>query len=111
MDGAGRNGAGTSLSLQRWRRLDTMGFPMSLMDYTGYAAAICTTSAYVPQVVRVWRTRSTKDISLKMFLVLITGLALWLTYGFLKGEIPIIAANGITLMLAGTILFFKLKHG
>jgi MtN3 and saliva related transmembrane protein len=81
------------------------------MDYTGYAAAICTTSAYIPQVVRVWRTRSTKDISLKMFLVLITGLALWLIYGLLKGEPPIIAANGITLMLAGTILFFKLKHG
>ena len=84
---------------------------MSLMDYTGYAAAICTTSAYIPQVVRVWRTRSTKDISLKMFLVLVTGLALWLTYGFLKGEIPIIAANGVTLMLAGIILFFKLRHG
>ena len=84
---------------------------MSLMDYTGYAAAICTTSAYVPQVMRVWRTRSTKDISLKMFLVLVTGLALWLAYGFWKGEIPLIAANGITLMLAGTILFFKLKHG
>ena len=94
------------------RGLSTQGFrPMSLMDYTGYAAALCTTSAYIPQVVRVWRTRSTKDISLKMFLVLITGLALWLTYGFLKGEIPIIAANSITLMLAGTILFFKLKHG
>lgn len=85
--------------------------PMALMDYIGYAAAICTTSAYIPQVVRVWRTRSTKDISLKMFLVLITGLALWLTYGFLKSEVPIIAANGVTLMLAGTILFFKLKHG
>ncbi|MFC1457678.1 SemiSWEET transporter [Microvirga arabica] len=84
---------------------------MSLMDYTGYAAAICTTSAYIPQVARVWRTRSTKDISLKMFLVLVTGLALWLTYGFLKGEIPIIAANGVTLMLAGIILFFKLRHG
>ena len=49
---------------------------MSLIDYTGYAAAICTTAAYVPQVIRVWRTRSTKDISLKMFLVLATGLAL-----------------------------------
>ncbi|WP_442931702.1 SemiSWEET transporter [Microvirga sp. CF3062] len=84
---------------------------MSLMDYTGYAAALCTTSAYIPQVVRVWRTRSTKDISLKMFLVLVTGLALWLTYGFWKGEIPLIAANGVTLMLAGTILFFKLRHG
>jgi MtN3 and saliva related transmembrane protein len=84
---------------------------MVLMDYIGYAAAICTTSAYIPQVVRVWRTRSTKDISLKMFLVLITGLALWLTYGFFKGEVPIVAANGVTLVLAGTILFFKIKHG
>jgi MtN3 and saliva related transmembrane protein len=84
---------------------------MVLMDYIGYAAAICTTSAYIPQVVRVWRTRSTKDISLKMFLVLVTGLALWLTYGFFKGEVPIVAANGVTLVLAGMILFFKIKHG
>ena len=84
---------------------------MSLMDYTGYAAAICTTSAYVPQVIRVWRTRSTKDISLKMFLVLVTGLSLWLTYGIWRGEIPLIAANSVTLALASTILYFKLKHG
>jgi len=84
---------------------------MSWLDYTGYAAAICTTSAYVPQVLRVWRTRSTKDISLKMFLVLVTGLCLWLTYGFWKGEMPLVIANSVTLLLAGTILFFKLKHG
>ena len=62
-------------------------------------------------VIRVWRTRSTGDISLKMFLVLVTGLGLWLTYGIWKGEIPIIAANAVTLMLASIILFFKLKHG
>jgi len=84
---------------------------MALLDYTGYAAALCTTGAYVPQVLRVWRTRSTQDISLKMFLVLVTGLCLWLVYGFWKSEIPLIAANGVTLMLASTILFFKLKHG
>ena len=84
---------------------------MALLDYTGYAAALCTTGAYVPQVIRVWRTRSTGDISLKMFLVLVTGLGLWLTYGIWKGEIPIIAANAVTLMLASIILFFKLKHG
>ncbi len=84
---------------------------MVLLDYTGYAAALCTTGAYVPQVIRVWRTRSTGDISLKMFLVLVTGLGLWLTYGIWKGEIPIIAANAVTLVLASIILFFKLKHG
>jgi MtN3 and saliva related transmembrane protein len=84
---------------------------MAWADYIGYAAAFCTTSAYVPQVVRVWRTRSTGDISLKMFLVLVTGLALWLTFGVLKGEWPIMLANGITRLLASTILLFKLKHG
>jgi MtN3 and saliva related transmembrane protein len=84
---------------------------MTLLDLTGYAAAFCTTAAFVPQVLRVWHTRSTKDISLKMFLVLVTGLCLWLAYGFGKGEIPIILANGATLALAGTILFFKLRHG
>ena len=84
---------------------------MALLDYAGYAAAVCTTGAYIPQVLRVWRTRSTQDISLKMFLVLVTGLALWLTYGIWKSEVPLIAANGITLMLASTILYFKLKHG
>ncbi len=84
---------------------------MSLMDYTGYAAAFCTTSAYVPQVLRVWRTRSTKDISLKMFLVLVTGLILWLAYGFWRGEMPLILANSVTLMLASIILYFKIRHG
>ena len=84
---------------------------MALLEYTGYAAALCTTGAYVPQVIRVWRTRSTGDISLKMFLVLVTGLALWLTYGIVRGEMPIIVANAVTLMLASSILFFKLKHG
>jgi MtN3 and saliva related transmembrane protein len=83
---------------------------MALSDWIGYAAAFCTTSAYVPQVLRVWRTRSTRDISLKMFLVLVTGLSLWLTYGLWKGELPIIVANGATLVLAGTILFFKLRY-
>lgn len=84
---------------------------MALLDYAGYAAALCTTGAYVPQVLKVWRTRATQDISLKMFLVLVTGLALWLTYGIWRGEWPLILANGVTLGLASTILFFKLKHG
>jgi MtN3 and saliva related transmembrane protein len=84
---------------------------MALLDYTGYAAAVCTTSAYLPQVLKVWRTHATKDISLKMFAVLVTGLVLWLTYGIHKGEIPLMIANSVTLVLAGTILFFKLRHG
>lgn len=84
---------------------------MNMLDLTGYAAAACTTGAFVPQVVRVWRTRSTQDVSLKMFVILITGLTLWLVYGVFKGEFPIVAANGVTLVLAAIILFFKIRLG
>ncbi|WP_191059455.1 SemiSWEET transporter [Geminicoccus harenae] len=84
---------------------------MELLDLTGYAAALCTTSAYIPQVLRVWRTRSTHDISLKMFIVLVTGISLWLTYGISTADWPLVAANSITLILASTILYFKLRHG
>ncbi|HEV7254341.1 MAG TPA: SemiSWEET transporter [Mesorhizobium sp.] len=83
---------------------------MTLLDLTGYAAALCTTGAYVPQVMRVWRTRSTEDISLRTFVILMTGLGLWLLFGILKGEFPIIVAKGLTLVLAGIILFFKLRQ-
>ncbi len=51
------------------------------------------------------------DISLKTFAVLVTGLSLWLVYGFWRGEIPLIAANSATLILASTILYFKIRHG
>jgi MtN3 and saliva related transmembrane protein len=81
-----------------------------LGQYVGYAAALCTTGAYIPQVLKVWRTRSTKDISLRMFATLVTGLALWFTYGLIIEAVPIILANGTTLLLASTILFFKIKQ-
>jgi MtN3 and saliva related transmembrane protein len=84
---------------------------MQFLDLIGYAAALCTTSAYIPQVLRVWRTRSTHDISLKMFVVLVTGISLWLTYGILTSDWPLAAANSVTLMLASTILYFKIRHG
>jgi len=75
----------------------------------GFAAATCTTLAFAPQVMKVWRTRSTADISLGMFLVLVFGIVLWLFYGVLTGDGPLIAANAVTLVLAGAILFMKLK--
>lgn len=77
--------------------------------WVGFLAAFCTTAAFVPQVVKTWHTRSTKDISLGMFLMLALGILLWLAYGILIRDIPVIVANGITLLFAGTILFFKLK--
>ena len=77
----------------------------------GFAAATCTTLAYAPQFVKVWRTRSAEDISLGMLLVMVLGLALWLLYGLLSGDAPLVAANAITIVLASGILLMKLKYG
>ena len=77
----------------------------------GLAAAFCTTAAYAPQALKAWRSRSTADISLSMFLLMVTGLVLWLAYGVLIADVPLIVANGVTLCLAGTILALKLRHG
>ena len=83
----------------------------SLTEFVGFAAAFCTTAAYLPQVVRVWRTRRTKDVSLGMFVVMTVGLLCWLAYGFAIHDMPVIVCNGSALVMTSIILFFKLKHG
>lgn len=77
----------------------------------GLLAAACTTISYVPQVVKTFRTRQTKDISLMMYFILGVGLLLWFLYGLLLKDLPIIIANGITFVLAATVLVLKVKHG
>lgn len=77
----------------------------------GLLAGALTTIAFLPQVVKTWKTRSTRDISLGMFLVLTSGVALWLIYGLLLGDLPLVAANSVTFLLAAIILYFKLRHG
>jgi MtN3 and saliva related transmembrane protein len=82
-----------------------------LIKLLGFAAATCTTVAYAPQFIKVSKTRSTEDISLGMFLVMVLGLALWLAYGLLSGDAPLIASNAVTMLLAGGILVMKLRYG
>jgi MtN3 and saliva related transmembrane protein len=84
---------------------------MSALTLLGLAAACCTTLAFVPQVVKAWKSRSTADISLGMFLILCLGIVLWLVYGGIRGDVPLIVANVVTLVLAGLILLLKLRHG
>ena len=84
---------------------------MNLPDLLGTIAGILTTLAFVPQVWRVWKTRSTRDISLGMYLVFTTGVGFWLAYGLVLGAWPIVVANSVTLMLTGTVLVLKLRHG
>lgn len=79
--------------------------------WIGIAAAILTTAAYAPQAIHAWRTRSTKDVSLPMFLMMVSGILLWLIYGLLIGDLPLILANAMTLLLAGAILVAKIRFG
>lgn len=75
----------------------------------GFMAATLTTIAFVPQVTKVWKTRSARDVSLGMYALFTTGVALWLIYGLLIGSWPVIVANSITLILAGMVLVMKVK--
>lgn len=84
---------------------------MSWIDVAGYAAAFCTTAAYVSQALRAWKTRSCKDVSLKMLMLLMTGFALWLLFGLYRSEYSIVGANGVSFLLAAVILFVKLRCG
>ena len=84
---------------------------MSGMTLLGLVAGCCTTLAYLPQAIKAWRTRSTHDVSLEMFLLMVTGIVLWLIYGFLERDVPIIAANIASFALTMTILYLKLRFG
>ncbi|MBD1869553.1 SemiSWEET transporter [Oculatella sp. FACHB-28] len=83
------------------------------MDFTfllGLLAGLLTTTAFVPQVLRTWRTKSANDLSTGMFVVFCSGVTLWLIYGILTRDFPVIIANAVTLMLALTILAMKFKY-
>lgn len=77
----------------------------------GFIAAILTTISFLPQVFKVWRTRSAKDVSLGMYFMFSAGVALWLIYGVLIESWPVILSNLLTLVLAGAVLVMKLRFG
>jgi len=82
-----------------------------LVEAIGYGAATLTTLAFLPQLVKTWRSRSAKDVSLGTFLMFTLGVLLWLVYGLLLGVWPMILANSLTLLFAATILGLKLRYG
>lgn len=84
---------------------------MQTSDLIGYLAAFLTTCSFVPQALHTFRTRDVRGISLGMYSVFTVGVALWLVYGLALAAWPIVAANAITLVLAGTILGMKLRYG
>jgi len=83
------------------------------MDTTtvlGLSAGCLTTLAFVPQVLKTWRSKSGNDISLGMFLLFSAGVLLWLVYGILIDALPVILANAVTLLLSLAILALKLRY-
>ena len=80
-----------------------------IIKYIGFFAAFCTTFAFLPQAIKVYKTKSTKDISLYMFIIFTLGVLSWLIYGIVLNDFPLILANSITFILSLFILIFKLK--
>jgi len=83
---------------------------MDSVTLLGLVAGSLTTAAFFPQLVKAWKSHSTKDISLLMYLVICTGILLWLIYGVIIGSLPVIAANAVTLVIASAILILKIRY-
>lgn len=84
-----------------------MGFNIEIL---GLAAAILTTYAFVPQVLKVWKTKEVEDLSLSMYLIFLVGIFLWFAYGYLMESLSIMLANVVTGFLVLSLIYFKLKY-
>jgi MtN3 and saliva related transmembrane protein len=83
---------------------------MELSELFGYFAATATTASFIPQAIKVMKTRDTRSISLGMYVLFSLGVILWLVYGILLKALPIILANSVTLLFASVILLYKLTE-
>jgi len=81
-----------------------------LTQSVGLVAGLLTTMAFVPQVWKIYRTKSGKDISGRMFSLFSAGIVLWLIYGFLLESMPLILSNAVTLVLSLTIIALKVRY-
>jgi MtN3 and saliva related transmembrane protein len=84
----------------------TMEFNIEII---GLIAAVLTTGSFVPQVIKTWKTKSTENLSLAMYLAMFTGIVLWFIYGYKMNSISLMFANGVSGFLVSIILFFKFK--
>ncbi len=84
---------------------------MDIADLIGFMAAVICSISMTPQVIKIYRTKKTEDLSLVAFSVLATGLSLWLVYGLLIHSIPIVAGNAIGVTFTLYIIIVKIRHG
>lgn len=81
-----------------------------MVKYIGYIAALLTSMSFLPQAIKTIKTKDTESISIWMYLMFVLGVVLWLVYGLFIKDLPIIAANTVTLLFSGTILKIKLEN-
>jgi MtN3 and saliva related transmembrane protein len=84
---------------------------MLLINALGVAAALCSMTSFVPQVVKIWREKHAGSVSLRMYIVTVTGFSLWTVYGVLLGSWPLVGSNLVCLSLSAVILALKLRYG
>ena len=85
--------------------------PNTLVDVVGVGAGLCSMSSFVPQIIKIVRERDADSVSLRMYVVTVTGFVLWIAYGALQGSWPVWLSNAVNLALAATILALKLRYG
>lgn len=83
---------------------------MNFTDILGFVAGICVMTSVIPQILKVWRTKKVKDISLLTFSVSTFGVALWVVYGILKNDLPIVITNSISLFLNLIMVYFIIYY-
>ena len=82
---------------------------MTLVDLIGSAAALCSMTSFTPQIFKILREKQADDVSLRMFLLTVTGFVLWTTYGMLSHSWPVTASNAVCLALSAVILVLKIR--
>ena len=82
----------------------------SAITVLGLVAGTLTTISFLPQLLKAWKSRSTHDISIGMFSLLAVGITLWIVYGVVTNDIPVIVANSVTLVFVGLILALKMRY-
>jgi len=82
-----------------------------MIKYIGYFAGLLTVASFLPQVIRTWQSRQTRDLSLGMFALLVTASSIWIVYGIIIGDWPVILTNLGMVVLNGAIGVAKLRYG
>lgn len=85
-------------------------FQIDTLEIVGFIAAILTTSAFIPQVYRTWKTKDVAPISLTMFIIMFLGISLWLVYGIYIKSLSMVIANTVTSVLVLCIIIMKFKY-